>query len=449
MNHRHSVRPVDGGDRSRHPRSGTCHPGNAIARVCLRSGSCARSQHAAAHVAWLCLVIIVRFIVGKRIGPFGTLTAPWQRVVDSIGEDPFLAISAPGHWRRAAFAALGIAAALAILLQNQLLHMYSVPDLGDPLFSIWRIAWVDHQLIANPLYLFDANIFYPERLTLTLSDPVILPALTIAPLLAVGVHPVVAYNVLFLSGFWLSGVATYLLVERLTTRGARHSSLASCACYGPVRTLQSSRAANDARCLGCLRCTRSCVGPGRAVALALTGVAQLSSIYYVFFSAPGSLSTVSGFIAHPSVGSRLVIAAARAAVMVPIARAFCSRQGERAFEVGVYSAVSDYLRAHSVLWRSACSHPRRSERCSQAPPTDARRRRPAPPLGAAAVAPACSNSGRKQIWSSRIHPLVPVGDTSGIRAPARFAAFVGPRLTRGLRAREKFEIALSPSRSRD
>ena len=90
-----------------------------------------------------------------------------------------------------------------VLLHDQFLQPYSVADLGDPLFSIWRIGWVLHQLEVDPLRLFDANIFYPERLTLTFSDPMILPALAAAPMLAAGVHPVLVYNVLLIAGFWL------------------------------------------------------------------------------------------------------------------------------------------------------------------------------------------------------------------------------------------------------
>jgi hypothetical protein len=113
------------------------------------------------------------------------------------------------------------------LLHEQLRHLDSVPDLGDPLFSIWRVAWVAHQIVADPWHLFDANIFYPEHLTLTLSDPVLLPAMSVSPLLALGVHPTVVYNLLLMSGFWLSGVATYLLVERLTGSARERSSRGS------------------------------------------------------------------------------------------------------------------------------------------------------------------------------------------------------------------------------
>ena len=35
-------------------------------------------------------VIIIRFIVGRRMGPFDRWTAEWRRRLDSIGADPFL-----------------------------------------------------------------------------------------------------------------------------------------------------------------------------------------------------------------------------------------------------------------------------------------------------------------------------------------------------------------------
>ena len=89
-------------------------------------------------------------------------------------------------------------------------------DEGDALFSVWRLAWIAHQLPRNPLHLFDANIFYPERGALAFSDAVLVPGLMAAPLLWLGVHQVTVYNIIFLSGFALSGAAMFLLVRALT-----------------------------------------------------------------------------------------------------------------------------------------------------------------------------------------------------------------------------------------
>ena len=44
---------------------------------------------------------------------------------------------------------------------------------ADTRLFLWTISWDVHALLHHPLSLFDANIFHPERLTLTYSDPVI------------------------------------------------------------------------------------------------------------------------------------------------------------------------------------------------------------------------------------------------------------------------------------
>jgi hypothetical protein len=98
----------------------------------------------------------------------------------------------------------------------QVARLNAVPDLGDPLFSTWRLAWVAHQLPRDPFHLFDANIFYPERLTLAYSDSILLPALAVTPFLWLGVPGVIVYNLLMLSTFVLAGTAMYLLVRALT-----------------------------------------------------------------------------------------------------------------------------------------------------------------------------------------------------------------------------------------
>ena len=124
----------------------------------------------------------------------------------------------PQRIGRLALLVFGFSVLAAALTWPQVRHLDSVPDIGDPLFSIWRIAWVSHQIVRDPLRLFDGNMFYPERLTLTYSDSVIVPALMSAPLFWIGVHPVLIYNLLLLSGFVLSGVTMFLLVRALTGR---------------------------------------------------------------------------------------------------------------------------------------------------------------------------------------------------------------------------------------
>ena len=111
---------------------------------------------------------------------------------------------------------LGYLRVRGVLLFPQLQRMDSVPDLGDPLLSMWRTGWVYHKLGGDPRPLFSPNIFYPHQLTFAYSDSMLLPALTTAPFLRPGVHPVIAYNLVMVLSFIASAFAMYLLAERLT-----------------------------------------------------------------------------------------------------------------------------------------------------------------------------------------------------------------------------------------
>ncbi len=105
----------------------------------------------------------------------------------------------------------------AVMTYPQVLHMTDgVHDDGDPLLLTWVLAWVAHQLPRAPAHIFDANMFYPERNTLAYSETLLVPGLIVAPLHWVGVGAIFIYNLVFLSGFALSGVGVALLVRRLT-----------------------------------------------------------------------------------------------------------------------------------------------------------------------------------------------------------------------------------------
>jgi hypothetical protein len=117
-----------------------------------------------------------------------------------------------------------------VVLHRQVLAPHGVPDLGDPLFSIWRLAWVAHQFPADPLHLFDGNMFYPELRTLAYSDAMLATALLAAPFLWLGCPQVVVYNAVLLLSFAASGVAMYALVRRLT--GDRWASVVAGIAFG-------------------------------------------------------------------------------------------------------------------------------------------------------------------------------------------------------------------------
>jgi hypothetical protein len=181
---------------------------------------------------WALLVLILRNWFVRRPPSFSWVVAPVKRLMlDRLANDARAPIALDERalffessmsrvrrlsgvgWLLIAFSTL-----MGALLWPQIRQIRSVSDLGDPLFSIWRLAWISHQLPRAPLALFDGNQFHPERLTLTYSDAMLVPGLLTAPLFWLGVHPVVNYNLLLLSTFVLSALTMFLLVRALTGR---------------------------------------------------------------------------------------------------------------------------------------------------------------------------------------------------------------------------------------
>ena len=86
------------------------------------------------------------------------------------------------------------------------------PD-GD-LFA-WTLAWDAHAFLAQPLTLFDANIYHPLRHTLAFSENLIGSAFVAAPIIWATGNPVLALNAVVLLSVMLCGLGAYVLARRL------------------------------------------------------------------------------------------------------------------------------------------------------------------------------------------------------------------------------------------
>ena len=75
---------------------------------------------------------------------------------------------------------------------------------ADAQLNSWIVSWIAHTLPAAPAHLFDGNIFAPEPATLTYSEPLIAPALLVAPVRWLGGSPVLAFNLLTIVGLALT-----------------------------------------------------------------------------------------------------------------------------------------------------------------------------------------------------------------------------------------------------
>lgn len=109
-------------------------------------------------------------------------------------------------------------------------------DYGDPLFVAWVMAWVARHLtraIAGDLgalaAMWDAPIFTPERNTLALSEHFVGQAAQALPVYWLTGNALLAYNLVFLSTFVLSGLGAYVLVRELT--GSRVGGLVAGALF--------------------------------------------------------------------------------------------------------------------------------------------------------------------------------------------------------------------------
>ncbi len=114
-------------------------------------------------------------------------------------------------------AALGYAALTLVLTYPLGLALASRALATDPdanLF-LWTLGWDLHALLRQPLAMFDANIYYPERLTLAYSENLLGNALLAAPAIWLTDNPVLAINVVALVSCVLCGLGAWLLARRL------------------------------------------------------------------------------------------------------------------------------------------------------------------------------------------------------------------------------------------
>ena len=185
----------------------------------------------------------------------------------------------------------------------------------DPPFSVWRLAWVAHQLFVDPLNLFNTNIFYPEPRTLAYSDAMLLQGMIATPLIKAGMAPLLVMNLMMLAGIITSGVGMYLLARRLTGHTGAAILAAMIFSFAPYRAdhlmhLELQWAVWIPLTLWAFHRTLS---EGRARDGVLTGVflvcQLLSSIYYALFlmsalAIAGVMTPVPVAVAHHAAGDR-------------------------------------------------------------------------------------------------------------------------------------------------
>jgi len=119
--------------------------------------------------------------------------------------------------RRLAWVTLLFAVLTAVATWPQALRPGSVPPNQDSWLSLWRIAWIAHQLPRDPERLFAGNIYYPARGTLAFSDATLLQGALVSPLIWLGL-PVPYAMTLLVLGAYLAVRGLILLSARVVRR---------------------------------------------------------------------------------------------------------------------------------------------------------------------------------------------------------------------------------------
>jgi len=203
-------------------------------------------------------------------------------------------------------------------------------DTADTILHEWIMAWVAHQVVANPLHLFDANIFFPERYTLAYSDHLFVQSMMGAPLLWSGASPVLVHNLVLIAGFALTGWTTCLVLRSWTgswLAGIVSGTLVAFNAFTLTRLPQLQDLHLEFFPLSLLALDRLLMIPRTRHAIALAGWFTLQSLTGTYLMVFTLVSLVVATLARPAewlgprfraIAPRLLLAAGLGlAVLVP------------------------------------------------------------------------------------------------------------------------------------
>jgi hypothetical protein len=192
-------------------------------------------------------------------------------------------------------------------------------DNADTALNAWALSWVADHVLADPVRVFEGNIFHPERHTVAFSEPLLVPGLLAVPMRLAGAGPVVTYNVSLMLGYLLSALAMYWLAWRWTghfTAALVAGSLFAFNAFSLVRMgqLQAIHAYGlPVMLLGFDAVLR---GPGVRGAAALAAGVVLAAATSGYTTVFGVVALLAGALVRPGewLGRRLPAVAARAAL---------------------------------------------------------------------------------------------------------------------------------------
>src|SRR6266566_5242342 len=111
-----------------------------------------------------------------------------------------------------------------LLLSVVAMARYFTPDFTgevagmwwDPLLNMWTLSWDTTTLLHAPTHLWQAQLLYPNNLSLSFSENLLGETLLYAPFYLISHNPVLAYNITFYLTFLLCGINMYIIERHYT-----------------------------------------------------------------------------------------------------------------------------------------------------------------------------------------------------------------------------------------
>jgi hypothetical protein len=235
-------------------------------------------------------------------------------------------------------------------------------DSGDALLNLWILHWVGHRLGSGWSGLWNTSMFFPHENTLAYSESMFPVAILHRVLSALVGSDVLAFNLIYVGAWTLSGWVTYLLARRLS------GSTAGALVAGVVYTIASPRLSQYAHFqlamgflvpLVLLLVLRffEMPGIGRGALLGFTtGVLALSTSYYGLMTLVALavlVPTLAWWTWQARTARRVVLglgtaAVAGAVIVVPVAWQYQGLRADPHFrrdpEPAQFAHLGDFLR---------------------------------------------------------------------------------------------------------
>ena len=105
----------------------------------------------------------------------------------------------------------------------------------DPLLNMWTLSWDTTTLLHAPTHLWQAQLLYPNNLSLSYSENLLGEAIIYAPFFLLTHNPVLSYNITFYLIFLLCGINMYVMARHYTGRSFAAFVAALIFAFAPYR----------------------------------------------------------------------------------------------------------------------------------------------------------------------------------------------------------------------